>query len=110
MEFGMSVNRYAGNPPVADRYRQYLKDVHRYYDPKVRMTPEPPFSLKDGRTVMPYRYESAYWKERLVVIVPEGEPAAVFEFEAPTIEALRKLRPEIEAVMQSYAATRAGAR
>jgi hypothetical protein len=83
-------------------YQDYLKEVHQLYDPKVRMTPEAPFTLKDGRSITPWRFSSQYWKERLVIIIPEGKAMTIFEFTAPTLESLKSSRGLIQQMLASY--------
>jgi hypothetical protein len=68
------------------------------------MTPEAPLRLADGRTITPYRFSSSYWKERLLVIIPEGKTATVFEFTAPNQAAFTKSRTLIEQVFATYVA------
>jgi hypothetical protein len=89
-------------PHAATTYQDYLKNVHQLYDPKVLMAPEAPFTLKDGRRITPYRYYSAYWKQRLVIIIPEGKAATVLEFTAPTLASLRGSHVLIQQMLDTY--------
>jgi len=82
--------------------KKYLSEIHHLYDPKIKMTPEPPLHLADGRSITPYRCSSSYWKERLLVIVPEGKTATILEFTAPDRAAFAKSRPLIEQIFASY--------
>ena len=99
-QFGVRLDEVG--PHAATDYQAYLKNVHQLYDPKVRMAPEAPFTLKDGRKITPYRYYSKYWQQRLVIIIPEGNAATVFEFTAPTLESLRGSRELIQQMLNTY--------
>lgn len=99
-EFGIRLDEVG--PHAATTYEAYLKNVHQLYDPKVRMAPEAPFTLKDGRQITPFRYSSPYWKERLVIIIPEGKATTVLEFTAPTLKSLRASHALIQEMLDSY--------
>jgi hypothetical protein len=99
-EFGVRLDEVGAH--AATTYQDYLKNVHQLYDPKVRMAPEATFTLKDGRKITPYRYYSTYWKERLVIIIPEGKAATVLEFTAPTLASLRGSHELIQQMLSTY--------
>ena len=99
-QFGVRLDEVG--PHAATTYQAYLKNVHQLYDPKVRMAPEAPFTLKDGRKITPYRYYSTYWQQRLVIIIPEGKAATVLEFTAPTLESLRSSHALIQQMLDTY--------
>ena len=99
-QFGVRLDEVG--PHAATDYPTYLKNVHQLYDPKVRMAPEAAFTLKDGRKITPQRYYSKYWQQRLVIIIPEGKAATVFEFTAPTLESLRSSHELIQQMLNTY--------
>jgi len=101
-EFGVILRKDDPKAAAAKRYQDYLANVQQHYDPKVRMAPEAPFTLKDGRSITPYRFSSAYWKQRLVIIIPEGKAATVLEFTAPTLESLKGSHELIQAMLSTY--------
>jgi hypothetical protein len=101
-QFGVVVRADKPGSTEKSRYQDYLKNVHQLYDPKVRMTPEAPFKLKDGRFITPYRFFSEYWKQRLVIIIPEGKAMTIFEFTAPTQESLKSSRDLIQRMLAAY--------
>jgi hypothetical protein len=105
-EFGVILQKDDPKATTAGRYQSYLANVHAHYDPKVRMTPDAPFTLKDGRTITPYRFSSAYWKQRLVIIIPEGNAATTFEFTAPTLESLKASHELIQKMLSTYQRTK----
>lgn len=103
VSFGMRVVGFGGDLPILQQYQSYLEGIHRHNDDQVQMAPEAPLRLSDGREVVPYRYYSDYWKERLVVMIPEGGPTTIFEFDAPDLATLQSLRDTIREVIYSYA-------
>lgn len=106
VEFGVDLRAgFAGLNP-RQQYEKYLAEVHKTYDPKVRIAEEPPIKLPDGRTLTPYRFFSDYWKERLTVIVPEGKMVTLFELDTPSKSALAASRAAVKAIFASYSATR----
>jgi hypothetical protein len=101
-EFGVVVRKDKRGRTAQGRYEDYLKNVHDLYDTKVRMVPDDPFVLKDGRTLTPYRYYSEYWKQRLVIILPQDGAMTIFEFTAPTLESLKSSHEAIQQMLGSY--------
>jgi len=95
-----------GRLSLPEQYRRYLKAIHAVYDDKVKMSPETPFHLPDGRRLTPRRYFSDYWGQRLVLLVPEGEDTCEFEFAAKgSLSGLRASHDAIQHILDSYRCT-----
>jgi hypothetical protein len=92
--------------PLPEQYRRYLKAIHAVYDEEVKMSPETPFHLHDGRRLTPRRYFSDYWGQRLVLLVPEGENTCEFEFTAKwSLSGIRASHDAIQHILDSYRCT-----
>lgn len=84
LAFGVKIVRFKGNPPLEDRYSNYLAGLQQGYDPNIVMAVDQPF-LVNGKTVSAYRYYSQGWGQRIVVMIPNGEVTTVFEFIVPPV-------------------------
>jgi hypothetical protein len=89
--------------PEPELYRNYLEGRQSHNDPKIRMRTEAPFQLPDGRRLTPRRFFSAYWGQRMVLLIPEGGYTCEFVFTAGnSVDGLRKSHGEIQQILSSY--------
>jgi hypothetical protein len=88
---------------LSQQYRSHLDGIHAHADRKVQMRSEAPFRLPDGRQVIPHRYFSDYWGQRLVLLIPEGDYTCEFEFTARrSLSGLRASHDAIQSILDSY--------
>lgn len=87
---------------VEDAFKQYLESIHQMHDPKVTMALGPEFTLPGGRKVPSMIYSSEYWKNRLVVIIPEERVRTMLELGAGSPDDLKKETPVLEQLLAGY--------
>jgi len=106
LSVAFSIYQESRNLSLPEQYLSYLEGIHAHNDPKVRMSPEAPFRLSDGRKLTPHRYFSDYWGQRLVLLIPEGDYTCEFEFTAKrSLSALRASHNAIQQILDSYKCT-----
>ncbi len=102
--FGVMLAEQKNSLTIPERQQAYLNNVHQLYDPKVRMEKAGNVTLKDGRVIPTYRYTSAYWGERIVIIIQEGDYATTFEFSNRDQKSLKGQEEAIQKVLGTYSA------
>ena len=106
LSLAFSIYQDSRNLSLPHQYRSHLEGIHAHNDPKVRMSPEVPFRLSDGRRLTPHRYFSDYWGQRLVLLIPEGDYTCEFEFTAKrSLSVLRASHNAIQQILDSYKCT-----
>lgn len=101
LAFGWKVVSFAGNPPLQERFQNYLDGIHRAYDATVQMLPQQNFSV-GGHTVPSYLYYSGYWGQRLVIIISQKDISTVLEFSGPAAASFQASHGLIQKILNSY--------
>lgn len=102
LSFGVRLEPSKQTLSMLERHQAFLANVHKSYDPKIRLERTAPYTIANGQSVPAYLYTSAYWGQRTVVIIPEGANAVTFEFSSNTSKTTANQRTAIQQILGTY--------
>ncbi|MEO6846742.1 MAG: hypothetical protein ABI443_04870 [Chthoniobacterales bacterium] len=120
LAFGVKIVRFPHNPPLDQRFKNYLDGIQHTYDPNMRMSLDQPFMVGRQKVPSSFYYSpnpptmvgrqaqsgnsfySVASKLRLVVMIPQGDITTVIEFLGNSATSLQQDHAKIQKILNSY--------